>query len=133
MFCIPSPLWDTWSLILHPLQRMRCKHLLIIRELSALLHTTHEILHKSEGWGECICVPLLSGILGALFYIPSEGCGASTYSYLESCVNSYTQYMKSLIKARDGENVLYPIPSLGYLEPYFTSPPKDAVQAPTHN
>ena len=46
-------------------------------------------------------------------------------------MHSYTQYTKSLIKARDGENVLYPLPCLGYPEPYFTSPPKDAVQAPT--
>ena len=80
MFCIPSPVWDTWSLILHPLRRMQCKHLLIIRVECTLTHNT-----------------------------------------------------RNLIKARDGENVLYPLPCLGYLEPYFTSPPKDAVQAPTHN
>ena len=78
----PSPVWDTWSLILHPLRRMRCKHLLIIRELSALLQTIHEIPHKSEGWRECFISPPLSGIPRALFYIPSEGCGASTYSNL---------------------------------------------------
>ena len=27
MFYIPSPVWDTWRLILHPLRRMQCKHL----------------------------------------------------------------------------------------------------------
>ena len=46
MFCIPSPVWDTWGLILHPLRRMWCKHLLII---SILTHNTRNLIKARDG------------------------------------------------------------------------------------
>ena len=49
MFCIPSPVWDTWSLILHPLRRMQCKHLLIIRVECTLTHNTRNLIKARDG------------------------------------------------------------------------------------
>ena len=86
---------------------MRCKHILVIRELSALLHTTHEIPHKSEGWGECFVSPPLSGIYTWSLILHPLRRMQCKHLLIIRVECTLTHNTRNLIKARDGEKTNY--------------------------